>query len=389
MSDRAVDALRELAAEVVREAIEYHWLYGTAEPRVDVRLSTDQGGTDAVILAADVRLRLFAKFHPHDVQSEAQGYRVLRAGPDQFAEHLVPPLSSNGSPIFWLTPLIDAATLHDLTFARRSSRPSDQFLYQLYDDFLNAEETLWTATRTSETVDLSSIYGDRVSGDRFMALAAVLRDDLHMEIPDLLEVTLEVKDSDFSRRIGDVLSDFEARLAKTTAPAPCTIHGDDHAKNIMVRRSGYDRDPRRWMIIDYVTARSDGDWLYSVAKMLQWWDFYCVLEMAKKQKRVENALQVTQEFERSSNRLIIGYDRRYLRERVPRICRDLQQMVLQRTGDVAQRFGESDSQRQERLKLALFSVVFGSAHRQVGKAKFALPIMLGKSIEYLYDGIPA
>ena len=118
--------------------------------------------------------------------------------------------------------------------------------------------------------------------------------------------------------------------------------------------------------------------------MLFWWQFYCVLELAKQDSSLRETLRAGYDTEKlKQNQLIIMYDDKSLEQQVPDRCRDLQQMVLAFAQTTAVAFGEDPLECLQRLELALFSVIFASASIHFGKADFAVPIMIGESLKHL------
>ncbi len=120
--------------------------------------------------------------------------------------------------------------------------------------------------------------------------------------------------------------------------------------------------------------------------MLYWWQFYCVLELAKQDSSLRDSLKAGYDpAELKHNRLIITYDDSELKRQIPARCRDLQELVLTYAQTVAAAFGEDLHEYRQRLELALFSVIFASAPHHFGKADFAVPIMIGESLKHLNE----
>jgi len=136
-----------------------------------------------------------------------------------------------------------------------------------------------------------------------------------------------------------------------------------------------------WVMIDYVNAGRSADWLFSIAKMLQWWQFYFVIEEAKINKSLKSKLSSSMRL--SDHALDLQYDKQALRSEIPTVCRSLEEQIMELAQTVGQDFGEDQAVWRERLKLALFSVVFGSIALHFKDADFAVPIMLGESLDIL------
>jgi hypothetical protein len=371
--------LCKIVGNIIEESLQYSWLHRTAKPIIDVHPSQEVGATDAIIFRANVKIDLFVKFHPEDVTREDNGYKILYEGPNEFTSHLIPPLPTRGNILLWLTPLIDARTLHDLICRPGESSPFDQWIRQLYEDFFSAMKALWFQTRISISPDFRQIYVNRI-WDRIDLM------ERGFNAPSFKDLTIEVNGVKYGI-FENLMANFTDRMnrANTSVHSSCTIHGDEHAKNIMVYRNAIGHNPTGWVLVDYVNVRKESDWIFSIAKMLFWWQFYCVLELAKQDSSLRESLKAGYDTEElKHNRLIITYDDKALEKQVPARCRDLQQMVLTFSQTIAAAFGEDPLECLQRLELALFSVIFASAPIQFGKADFAVPIMIGESLKHLF-----
>lgn len=371
--------LCRMVHDIIEESLQYHWLHRAARPAIEVRLSHDTGATDAIIFRANVNLELFVKFHPEEAAREFEGHQILLGEPNDFASHLIPPLPTRGNIPLWLTPLVDATPLHDLACRPTSFPLFDTWLERMYEDFFSAVKALWFQTRKTNTPpDLRQIYVNRI----WNRIALMERG---LDIPNFRDVAIKVNGVNY-HGFETLMATFEERIDHLSASvhSSCTIHGDEHAKNIMVYRDAIGHNPTGWVIIDYVNARKKADWIFSIAKMLFWWQFYCVLELAKQDPSIQETLKATYDTqELRHNRLIITYDEKALARQIPDRCRMLQQMVLDFAQVIAAAFGEDPMEFHQRLELALFSVIFASAPIHFGKADFAVPIMIGESLKHL------
>lgn len=374
--------LCRIVRDIIEESLQYNLLHRTARPIIDVQPSPEVGATDAIIFRANVKIDLFVKFHPEDVTREDNGYKILYEGLNEFTKHLIPSLPTQGNKLLWLTPLIDARTLHDLACRPGKSLPFDQWLRQLYEDFFSAMKALWFQTRkTSTSPDLRQLYINRI-WDRIPLM------EEGFNVPSFKDLTIKVNDVEYGV-FENLMADFAERVnhASESVHSSCTIHGDEHAKNIMIYRNAIGNDPTGWVMVDYVNVRKESDWIFSIAKMLFWWEFYCVLELAKQDSSLRESLKAGYDTEAlKNNRLIITYDDIALERQVLARCRDLQQMVLTFSQTVAAAFGEDPLKCRQRLELALFSVIFASAPLHFGRADFAVPIMIGESLKHFKKG---
>ncbi len=364
--------------DIVQNEIHHNWLHGTAKPqRVSVGPPSEIGATDAIILQADVHVRIFVKMHPEDPEREFRGYDILCQGPQEFVKHLVPPIpSSLDSPhLLWLTPHVDATTLHQLVYRNSSSGHFNRWIKELYADFLRNMEELWTNTRTFPPPNLRQIYVERI-WDKIGRMNEILK------IDNIMDMHIRVNTNEyglFSGLIDRFIDQVDS--ANKNMHFACTTHGDEHAKNIMVYEETISRKSSGWIIVDYVNAKKEADWIFSIAHMLQWWQFYYVLELAKRDQNLEQALNARMVL--NDNVLTIEYNQEVLESHISSRCLELKQMLLTFTQRIAQDFGEDEQNWRQRLNLALFSVIFAAAPLHFGKADFALPIMIGESLKSL------
>lgn len=370
------DPVRRVVEGMIRRAIEGDWLHKTGVASVELTPPPESGSTDAVTFEAQVNLRFFVKFHQTDAERELEGYRVLEAGPHGLREHLVPPLDLRSSEFLWLAPLANqVVTLHKLVGDQ--DVPLD-WITRLHEDVLSANRSLWRATRSSTPSPdlLWATYGKRVD-DRIGDLEQVLG----LPVGGLADLEIEVN-GESQGRFDTIWTRFKDLLHGCTIPPACTIHGDEHAKNVLVRRSAIRSDSTGWYIIDYVNARAASDWLFSIAKMLQWWEIYSILDLAKSQRELVEELHADHSVDERKRKLVVRYDRtildRVLQERRVALSRQIRQAAA----DTAIDFDEDASWRR-RLELAYFAVVFGAAWRQTGSAEFALPVMIGEGLRAL------
>ncbi len=368
------------AKGVIEDSLRFNWLHNTAMPRVKIDSFLERGGSNAIILTAKVQVELAVKFHVKDAPVEALGYDILReAGLDELREHLIPALPTYGLPVLWLTPYLSADTLHTVACKDHPLQAYERRISRLYAHFLQVSKALWVTTKTSAPSDLlKQIYVPRIP-ERIGRLEQALHTD------DLDRLTVVVNKRPFEA-IGSVLTDFADMVDAAHIEYACTTHGDEHAKNIMVSRNLQLLDRTGWSLIDYTHARRQSDWLFSIARMLYWWRFYCVLEMAKTDRDLRERLEIKPlDGAMDDGKLNISYNEAQLEASVPQLCRTLDHQVMEFAETVAQEFGETAHAWQERLKLALFSVVFASALGHFEQAPFVVPVMIGESLKMLYD----
>lgn len=369
--DRIKTRLSNIVRDLIKDAINYGWLKRTGNAEVSVRESNIMGATDAIIFEAEAKLKFFVKFHPSDSRKEKKGYDTLSRSSKEFAQHLVPPLIKGIDEALMLTPYINAITLHELI---RTQATSNEWINQLYYDFLQRNRRLWLLTKADSHPDVRSIYIGRIQ--RRMKLM-----EQELQTENLPSTKIRVNNTDIGT-FRDILSEFETRIGNTRVPLySCTTHGDEHANNIMVFNDAIGYKIAGWVLIDYVNVNKNTDWVFSIAKMLQWWQFYFVLEEAKISESLKTKLSSSMRL--SDNTLDLQYDKQALRSEIPTVCMSLEEQIMELAQTVGQDFGEDPDSWRDRLKLALFSVVFGSIALHFKDADFAVPIMLGESLDIL------
>lgn len=358
------------------EGIRNVWLKGLGEPEsVTIEKAQYEGTTDAVIFEADVKVKLVLKYSLTDAYNEKNGYDIL-FNAKAYKGHLIPPLFGELKNIagVMLTPYQYATTLHECI---SGNRIDTGFLLEIYKDFLKKSYQLWSSTRNANSIcNLNETYGKRVTNKERVNLfkKALGKDNLNT-------IEIKINGSSYGKYL-DIVKDFRGRLQKLNGVIPCTTHGDEHAKNIMIFDDALTEfNEKGWVVIDYVNAKNESDWIFSIAKMLQWWQFYFVLELAKSNQEIRN--KIKSEFRIEKNVLVLDYDLDALSSYRPEHCETLQKELIKYAKRVARNFKEDWSACEERLRLALFSVIFGSMPLHFRDANFAVPIMIHKSLESL------
>jgi hypothetical protein len=369
------------ANDAIKDVFYYDWFHTAAAPIVNTRVHRESGVSDAIILKADVQIELFVKFHPQASRDEEGGYQLLQRN-EEFARHLIPSLSqtSTNSQIFWLAPLINAKTLHQLIHEQVNNKAFDRWVKRVYNNFLDRTKKLWEDTRVPDPPDLREIYLNRI-----WKRETTLQDGLGID--DLSNVNLVVNGKDYGS-YKELMSNLSERIDKIELSSSCTTHSDEHANNIMIYNDAErNRSEDGWIIIDYAGVQKNSDWILSIAKMFQWWEYYCVLERAKNDNALQSSLNASRKLHRlrstGKRELHLSYNEEVLKAQVSPRCKELSQKVLEFARDVGRLWGEDEDSWNQRLKLALFSIIFASVPLHIGKADFAVPIMIGEGLKYL------
>jgi hypothetical protein len=364
------DTARKLAAQVqpqVRNILVASLLGGVpsyfGEAEVHLAPSSTRGATSAIIYEANARLRFFVKVHLADAVRELQGYRRLAKASPVMASHLVSPVGGGTSDIpIMLYPYVSAETFHALVLKYgSSSRPQ---LEVIYEHFLQTlYESLWKPTRHRSSRILSFYSRRLMSRSRDLASA--------WGRSSKLDFAIRVNGKDYGTA-SDVISSVTERLRQCIPSFACTIHGDEHAKNLMVDMA----EPDSWVLIDYVNANPQGDWVFSLAKMLQWWRLYSAIEEATHDADLARSLKSRT---RVSDRLVSArYEHEPLRRALPATAKAFEKRTLAFGDRVGRRF--RDSTWRERLPLAYFCVLWASIVHHVSERPFAVPPMLDECL---------
>lgn len=381
-SDSVVEKLtKQIRKTLVRHAVE-SLLQEAGMAEVEVEVSQASGASGAIMFEAKILLHTFLKLDYNASASDIAGFHLLReAGgteeaPGPLGQHVVGPLFDDLPEGFMLVPFLKADTWH----AAVCKGTPQKKLLAVHDHFLDTLRRVWSATRTPREANLDALYTDRVA-NRLDDLQPVMREaagDSELDARDL-EVVVNRQSMG---TIGAALDELEERLHTFSGIPGCTIHGDENPKNLLVSK-GAPR-PSDWKLIDYVNARSDGDWIFSIAKMKHWWDFYCVLELAKDRQILKRDLRSSYTVN-DSHQLIVEYDEGVLERHRPPLATRVIRSLGEFLDETADHFSESPNSAQQRLRLALFAVTFGSAPLQFDDPSLhhGGPVMIGEAFRYL------
>ncbi|MCD6402629.1 hypothetical protein J7L36_02140 [bacterium] len=358
------------------------WLEGFGNI-VDLKLTKDpklKGATDAIFYKVRASTEFVIKFGLNDVPKEKKGYRILKNASKTFAKHLVPLLGETKgiedeglNKAILLTPFINSLTLHDIV-SNYQRITTKTWILKVYSDYLNELRLLWTKTKKACKLSLKDIYFKRLSSrlQEFKGKKGLNRSaNLILKINGkTVKIEEKIKPS-----IQHKLENFENKVKYS-----CIIHGDEHPKNILIRRENIGLNEKYWYLIDCGNALEQGDWIFSIAKILHWWKVYFAIENAKKRKDLNGKVEKI-----SNNTLKIEYDENSFRKRIPKICDELYHKTLKFCKQVNKEvFLEPASVWQERLKIALFIILFGAVTRHLDKEKkFAIPFLIGESFRFL------
>lgn len=373
-----VDLLAELRHEL--NALNSHRQPVWKLPGFALELVDNGHGSGASLFKTRGSEPLFIKHQPQIARNEYRGFDALSRSTD-FREHLMFPLLEGGDDDFWVTSFFESENLHELACMFDTNPDVESTTREVFTDFLRKDALLWHQTQAEVVVDLQSLYWQRLYfPDRMATLQRIVNQKAHnLELHDVELVVNGIRYG----RTRDILDDVFDRLQRLTAPRGCVVHGDDQPRNIIVPLEANKRSSRNWFVVDYVTAHENGDWMIAAAKLFHWWDFYCVVDMALDHKSLMDLVMPNMVAHIDENRLEISYDNEALEWAVPNVVKEMREELLVFVSSNSKTLEADPQAWNERFRLALFAVVFGSAHRHTDSLAFALPLMIGKSLEYL------
>lgn len=370
------------AEEQLEDVARQQWLGGVATPHARVKRKVRGGITSASTLHVALHVDVFMKVDPDQIIREWSGFRLLRSHPG-LLPHLVRPLDeARGTPTAWIVPLLDAVTVHT---AVCQGLVSDAWAGRVYADILDAFEAYWLGSRVDGSPTLEGIYFDRVSSSLPYIAAGLKRvHKLRASARKLQNLPITVNGSELLPSLAESSSQVAAQTQRMRAPYSYTIHGDEHGRNIMIYRRFLEAEPSTWVLVDYAAAENQSDWLIPIAKMLWWWNWQAVLEMAMTHEALKLALDV-----RVSDRdgvLAFRYNEEALTKYRPSAVSEITSVITERAEQIASRFGEDPTQWQERLTLAQIALLFSSSRHQFRSSKgaFGAALLLAQGLKLLW-----
>lgn len=359
----------------ISDTINICWLKGMGRPTVKLT-ETDQGATNALILNARVTIDVFVKIDLENTEKEYNGYTVLKQTP--INPHLIHPIAENRSD-FWIGPFLDAKHLYALAW----DTSTRDFAIKVHNDFLEKIAKLWDASKTTDT--RGNEYSKQAYTKRFSERYGKLL-DLGFSRNTSIVVNGEDKGT-----LSQLQSRVLKRLQPLNIPFSVTAHRDEHPKNILIPTAGHHVNPAFWYLIDYVNTEKTSDWVFSIAKMLQGWWPYCPIELSK-ESYIDQSASLWGRFKHSNEKLEIEFDRRALKDYLlsNSYLPDRDSQMNAHTLSFARRFASAahDNSWEERLKLALFLVIFGTLpfhFATANRLKYAVPLLMSESIKILED----
>lgn len=357
------------------------WLEGHGNIKIDLKNNPElKGATNAIFYEVEAKVKFVMKFGLRDVPKEKSGYKILKNSSTRLKDHLVPLIGEDKNiddlgfnKAILLTPYINSSTLHEIVSQKIAHK---EWIFRLYSDFLNELKNLWKETCKPDKPCLEEIYLKRLTS-RFLEF----KKEIKLKEKSKTRLIINSKEIKIEEEIIPFIQEKIAKL-RNKVKHSCTIHGDEHAKNILVRKSSIGIDEKAWVLIDCGNALEQGDWIFSIAKILHWWKVYFAIENMKGKNNIDG------QFKKISNdKIEIQYDEVAFRKNIPKICEELTDKTLSFCKEVNKEiFQEKDSAWRQRLNIALFIMLFGSAALHLDpKKKFAVPFLIGESFRYLRE----
>ena len=354
----------------ISNTIKINLLKGIGEAKVKLEAAT-QGATDALIRRAIVSIDLFAKIDISKTHKEYRGYNILKETP--LSPHLIPPLCEERND-YWLAPFLDNAT--DLYAVTQNSIG---WANKIHNNFLKMMRELWDGTKTEEEKEKCK----KAYQERFLErYNEILRLGFHPNTSIIVNTT----DITSLEKLKD---EFLDRLNILQIPFSVTAHRDEHPKNILVPTAEIGSNESVWYLIDYVNAEKRADWVFSVAKMLQgWWPYYPI-ELYKGNKLDLSGPWGNYVDPRNKKKLEINFDKESFERYVNNIMSDHHIEEVKKMNlnilKFAARFASSNNDNlwSDRLRLALFLVIFGSLPfhiRSQNKLSHTVPLLLSQAL---------
>jgi hypothetical protein len=358
------------------------WLEGFGN-LANLKLVKDKrlkGVTDVNFYKVKASTEFVIKFSLNDVPKEKEGHGILKKASPTLNSHLVPLLGeAKGvedvglNEAILLTPYINSLTLHEIV-ANYETLTTKSWILGLYHNFLNELRVLWKTTKKTKNYSLKDIYYKRLTS-RLSEFKREEKLDTTSDLSLVINGKEKKSESEIKTYIQDRIEKLENKVKYS-----CTVHGDEHANNILIRKENIGLDERYWYLIDCGNALDRGDWIFSIAKILHWWKVYFIIESAKGKKDLNGYYRKI-----SKNKIEVRYDAELFKRRLPMLCKKLYNKTLNFSKEVNEEiFKEKTSVWKERLNIALFTILFGAITRHLTREKrFAIPFLIGESFKFL------
>lgn len=346
---RVSDMHTRALANLVENALAGSVLRGFGRCRIALQAAGQQGASGSVAYKTDASLSFFVKYDvdPRVREKEIAGHRLLaKAGAPRLQEHLLPPLIEGGDLPLLLFPLLDDyETLHDWIRQNESTPTGQERSRVLYRSILTTfYRYLWKPTRSdTQKPQVRKIYELRARERLSMIVQ-------HFNGRNYQRTRLRINGEDLGE-LGGLVAAVTQAVRAMNVPFSCTVHGDEHPKNVMV---GPDE---QWFLIDFASASDRVDWVYSLAKILHWWRGPYALHSLRSPRPIR-ASQGQLRSGRQGPVLEFSYDEKCLAQMLGTTSEIMHQAVLEFARSVARSFG--DPHWIDRLPIAYFSVVVGN-----------------------------
>jgi hypothetical protein len=303
----------------------------------------------------------FIKFgQPSEISKELRGYKILKP---YLGCHL-PPIIDVQPGIIVLPFLVDYVDFHEVILGANVSTS----IQEMYRNFLEVMQCrLWLPSMKNEGENpdfyVKRIFERTALARKHLILAKGLpferlfRDRFRIVVNGLEYPSLPCMIEDAVH----IVKHYSFRKS-------FLLHGDEHARNILVPKNGRTQD---WVIIDCPNTHR-GDYLFSISKGAHWLLAFCFIE-ALKAGRMSASVQV---------RVVSDWLEIEYQKSIPQLCFSLLSLTLSAADTFAQLLG--DVHWKKRFSAALFTVLYGAIGRHLNMPSIAA-ILIGEAAKALYS----
>jgi hypothetical protein len=331
-----------------------------------------EGASGAFTVEVISQLRFFFKFDRKRIAREVAGFQIMHS---LLPQHILPLLAYDKESGWLCLPFL--ASAQNLNQIIHGSLLDDAEIFLVYEHFLQKMFTLWMHTRRQQQANASS-YFQRLENKFKNTIASLshLANLQCIEHLQLQQLPIQVNGIVYPS-LNELTAYARQLMAENPAPFSVTAHQDEHPKNILVRRQG-SKDTPDWFLIDLPNVRQDADWVWSIAKMRQWWQVGYYIDWMKNAAMVENRAPFGETvYKVTRDRLIINYAYTY---QIPPICKRLDKRVEKLACQIGIHL--HDLSWQSRYAASRFSILLGLIPLYVDDPN-SVAILLGEAVQSL------
>ena len=354
----------------VSQGVKYIWLKGVGEPSfLKCNQKKTSGSSGATHYEISLRLDLLLKFRLDKKRRsrEFKGYKILS---NKLKRHLSPPLfdlkdltKGKLDQSYFIT--VFHSNYKELStlvkeYQLRKRKRDKEFILKLYGDFLSMMEKLWISTRSigkKRRSFYNKIYLERINTkidsleNEFVQRAKL---NLSDNVMDLKFRIIDCRNTSIlnEKKLDEIHTEIVHRIDLLKPSFSCMVHGDEHGKNILVKGNVSNQlKSESWFLIDYASVLEEGDWVFSIAKMLCWCLQQRILDEVDQHTSLNNYLDINKK-----NKIITLKVDKDLLDKKYSISSDLEGIIRSEAKNFASKFGDYDWEN--RLNIALPVLLF-------------------------------